>query len=231
MATWGWSDGEAVIRLGLDLQSSGLSRDFFAPRDWRELDDNDADLGGTAPLLLSAPSGGGSARLLLALGKDGKAYVLDWQNLGGIGGALVTRTVSGGPIRTAPATFRLGDNALVAFQGEGIDCPNGVENVHLTVLRISGEPKPGIGTAWCGSFEGEGAPIVTTSDDNGANPIVWIVGAEGDNRLHGYRGDTGEELTKATGETMQGLRHFVTILAAEGNLYVAADDRVYAFAF
>ena len=231
MATWGWSDGEAVIRLGLDLESSGLSRDFFAPRDWRELDDNDADLGGTAPLLLSAPSGRGSAPLLLALGKDGKAYLLDWQNLGGIGGALVARMVSGGPIRTAPATFRLGDNALVAFQGEGIDCPNGVENVHLTVLRISGEPKPGIGTAWCGSFEGEGAPIVTTSDDNGANPIVWIVGAEGDNRLHGYRGDTGEELTKATGETMQGLRHFVTILAAEGNLYVAADDRVYAFAF
>jgi len=76
-----------------------------------------------------------------------------------------------------------------------------------------------------------GAPIVTTSDDNGANPIVWIVGAEGDNRLHGYRGDTGEELTKATGETMQGLRHFVTILAAEGNLYIAADERIYAFAF
>ena len=144
---------------------------------------------------------------------------------------MVTRMVSGGPIRTAPATFRLGDNALVAFQGEGIDCPNGVENAHLTVLRISGKPKPGIGTAWCGSFEGQGAPIVTTSDDHGANPIVWIVGAEGDNLLHGYRGDTGEELTKATGETMQGLRHFVTILAAEGSLYVAADERIYAFAF
>jgi hypothetical protein len=168
---------------------------------------------------------------LLALGKDGKAHLLDWQNLGGIGGALVTRMVSGGPIRTAPATFRLGDNALVAFQGEGIDCPNGVENAHLTVLRISGKPKPEIGTAWCGSFEGEGAPIVTTSDDHGANPIVWIVGAEGDNLLHGYRGDTGEELTKAAGETMQGLRHFVTILAAEGSLYVVADERIYAFAF
>ena len=72
------------------------------------------------------------------------------------------------------------------------------------MLRISGKPKPGIGTAWCAPFEGEGAPIVTTSDDNGANPIVWIVGAEGDNRLHGYRGDTGKELTNVTGETMQG---------------------------
>jgi hypothetical protein len=88
MAAWSWSDGEAVIRLGLDLESSGLPRDFFAPRDWRELDDNDADLGGTAPLLLKVPSSRGPAPLLLALGKDGNAYLLDWQNLGGIGGAL-----------------------------------------------------------------------------------------------------------------------------------------------
>ena len=231
MAAWSWSDGEAVIRLGLDLESSGLPRDFFAPRDWRELDDNDADLGGTAPLLLKVPSSRGPVPLLLALGKDGNAYLLDWQNLGGIGGALVTRKVSDGPIRTAPATFRLGDKTLVAFQGEGNDCPNGVENVNLTVLKISAEPKAEIGTAWCGSFKGEGAPIVTTSDDNGGNPIVWIVGAEGDNRLHAYRGDTGEELTRVTGEAMQGLRHFVTVLAVDGHLYVAADGRIYAFAF
>jgi hypothetical protein len=177
------------------------------------------------------PSSRGPVSLLLALGKDGKAYLLDWQNLGGIGGALVARTVSEGPIRTAPAAFRLGDNTLVAFQGEGIGCPNGMENVHLTVLKINADPKPGIGMAWCSSFEGEGVPIVTTSDDNGANPIVWIVGAEGDDRLHGYRGDTGEELTTGTAETMQGLRHFVTILAADGRLYVAADGRIYAFAF
>jgi len=106
-----------------------------------------------------------------------------------------------------------------------------VENVNLTVLKISAEPKAEIGTAWCGSFKGEGAPIVTTSDDNGGNPIVWIVGAEGDNRLHGYRADTGEELTKVPGETMRGLRHFVTVLAADGHLYVAADGHIYAFAF
>ena len=64
-----------------------------------------------------------------------------------------------------------------------------------------------------------------------ADEAEHLAASQGDNLLHGYRGDTGEELTKATGETMQGLRHFVTILAAEGNLYVAADERIYAFAF
>ena len=34
------------------------------------------------------------------------------------------------------------------------------------------------------------SPIITTTDGK-SDPIVWAVGAEGDNRLHGFRGDTG----------------------------------------
>jgi hypothetical protein len=30
---------------------------------------------------------------------------------------------------------------------------------------------------------------------------------------------------------MAGLRHFVTILAAQGRLYVAADGQIYAFTY
>jgi hypothetical protein len=201
------------------------------PNDWRALDRVDADLGGTNPLPLDVPGSGGLRALLLALGKDGKAYLLDRDNLAGIGGALAVSAVSEGPIRTAPAAYRLGDAMLVAFQGEGVGCPNRASKVELTVLRIRSEPKPSIATAWCGSLRGAGAPIATTSDEDGADPIVWIVGAEGDNRLHGFRGDTGEPLTTAGDEAMRGLRHFVTILAANQHLYVAADGRVYAFSF
>jgi hypothetical protein len=231
MGARAWADGEAVIRLGLELKRSEEPRDFFAPRDWRELDSEDADLGATNPLPLDVPSGQGTVPLMLALGKDGKAYLLDRQDLRGIGGALVVQEVSDEPIRTSPAALRLGDSMLVAFQGEGSGCPNKVKNAQLTVLRIRAEPEPGITTAWCGSLQGAGAPIMTTSDENGSDPIVWIVGAEGDNRLHGYKADTGEELTTETGEAMDGLRHFVTILAADGHLYVAGDRRIYAFSF
>jgi outer membrane protein assembly factor BamB len=57
-----------------------------------------------------------------------------------------------------------------------------------------------------------------------------VTGAEGDGRLHGFRGDTGEELVGGDGaDTMEGLRHFGTILAAGGRLYVAGDGKVYAF--
>jgi hypothetical protein len=30
-----------------------------------------------------------------------------------------------------------------------------------------------------------------------SDPVVWIVGAKGDNRLHGFRGDTGDLLLPA----------------------------------
>jgi hypothetical protein len=58
-----------------------------------------------------------------------------------------------------------------------------------------------------------------------------MAGAEGDNRLHGFRGDNGRPVFAGGGEqdTMPGLRHFVTILAADGRLYVAGDGRLYAF--
>ena len=66
-----------------------------------------------------------------------------------------------------------------------------------------------------------------TTTDGISNPIVWILGAEGDNRLHAFRGDTGEPLF--AGGAMTGLHHFQDLLPAAERLYVGADDRLYAF--
>jgi hypothetical protein len=71
---------------------------------------------------------------------------------------------------------------------------------------------------------------VTTTDGH-SNPIVWVVGAEGDNQLHGFRGDTGETLLTGPRQTMTGLRHFQTLIATEDRLYIAADGTIYAFRF
>jgi hypothetical protein len=71
---------------------------------------------------------------------------------------------------------------------------------------------------------------VTTTDGH-SNAIVWVLGAEGDNQLHGFRGDTGETLFTGPPQAMIGLRHFQTLIATEDRLYVAADERSYAFRF
>ena len=54
-----------------------------------------------------------------------------------------------------------------------------------------------------------------------------MLGAEGDNRLHAFRGDTGVPLFVS--EPLSGLRHLQTLIATQDHLYVAADGRIYDF--
>jgi hypothetical protein len=225
-----WKDGEAVFRLAPDLHRSNETRDFFAPPNWLALDQQDADLGGTNPIPVNAGAPTNRRALILALGKDGRGYLLDQNNLGGIGGSLSTETVSRRPIRTAPAVYEVGADVYVALQGVGAQCPSGGSENQLIVLKIHAGERPTFETAWCGRLSGAGSPIITTSDGH-ADPIVWLVGAEGDNRLHGFRGDTGEPILDHSGLAMAGLHHFQTLIATKDRLYVGADGRVYAFAF
>src|SRR5262245_2740823 len=230
VGTSNWGDGEAVIRLAPDLHRSNDKRDFFAPADWYALDSRDADLGGTNPLPLDVAASAGRQNLIISLGKDGKAYLLDRNNLGGIGGALVTSVLAQGPILAAPASYPGLDNVSVAFAGAGAQCPSRTYETGITVLNIQSGSPPKMTTAWCGAVRGRGSPIVTTTDGR-ANPIVWTLGAEGDNRLHGFRGDTGELLVTTPSASLTGLRHFQTLIATPERLFVGADGGVYAFAF
>lgn len=224
--TQGWQDGEGVFRVGPDLTHRTNARDFFAPSDWQELDEEDLDLSGVTPLPLDVP---GSPRpLMLALGKDGKAYLLDRENLGGIGGALAMRRAARGVIITSATTYNVGNASLVAYQANGAACPSGKYVAGIAAIAVTADHR--LSPAWCSSMDGRGAPIVTTTDGH-SDPIVWAVGAEGDNQLHGLRGDTGEEIYGGTraNDRMPGLRHFATILVAGGRMYIAGDDCIYAF--
>ncbi len=217
-----WSGGEAIIRLPADLRWRPDPRDYFTPADWHRLDADDADLGGTNPLPIDVPG----RALLLGLGKDGKAYLLDRADLGGIGHPLAVAPVAEAAIITAPATWRAGNDAMVTFAARASSWAGSTGRSGLLALRITGGKQTAIRPAWSARLDGWSAPIVTTAD-GGADPIVWAVGAEGDARLHGFRGDSGAPVFD--GGRMDGLRHLATILAAEGRLYVAGDGRVYAF--
>ena len=140
---------------------------------------------------------------------------------------------AGSDSAAAVDAFQVGfspDGAYVAFQGVGSACPAGQGGPGLTVLRIAAAARGGIGTAWCASVDGAGSPISTTSNGT-ADRIVWIAGAEGDDRLHGFRADNGQPVFTGGGpdDRMAGVRHFETLVAANGRLYVAGDGKVYAF--
>lgn len=215
-----WDDGIGAFRASTALAHSADPRDYFAPRDYATDDDGDLDLGASTPLPVDLPGG---VRRLIAMGKDGNAYLLDRDNLGGIGGALAVRHLADGAIIQAPVVYHAGGNTLVAFRAPFTRCPDGHNETAVEALAISPD---GMRPLWCAPVDGRGIPIVTTTE-TGAEPIVWVVGAEGDERLHGFRGDTGEPVV--TTDKLPGLRHFVTPVVADGRLYVAGDGRVFAF--
>jgi hypothetical protein len=223
-----WSDGEAIIRLEPGLAHSTKIRDYFTPSNWKTLDADDLDLGGTEALSLNvAGTAGPAARRVIAFGKDGNAYLADRDNLGGVGGAIAVAKVSDGEIITAPAVYHSKSQTMVAFTSSG---GGGCSGNNLTMLNVAASGSSPISVAWCATFSREGAPIITTSDGE-TNAIVWVAGAEGDDLLHGFDVTSGKSVFSGGDAKMSGLRHFVTILAAEQRLYIAADNTVYAFAF
>jgi hypothetical protein len=223
-----WSDGEAIIRLRPGLNHSNKPKDYFTPSNWKTLDIEDLDLGGTEALPLNiAVAGSQPAKRVIAFGKDGNAYLADRTNLGGVGGAIQVTSVSNSSIITAPAVYHTKSQTSVAFTSVG---GSGCSGNNVTMLNIAASGSSPISVAWCAPFSGGGAPIFTTTGGE-ANPIVWVVGAEGDDLLHGFDAASGKSVFSGGGEAMNGLHHFVTILAAEKRFYIAADNTVYAFAF
>jgi hypothetical protein len=222
-----WSDGEAIFRLRPGLKHSSNPKDYFAPTNWQDLDNTDLDLGGTEalPLDIAVPNAP-PAKRVLALGKDGNAYLADRSNLGGIGGELAITPVSNGQIRTAVAVYGTSSGTMVAFNNPGSSECSGTS---ITMLSVAASGNPLISEVWCAAFNGGGAPIITTTDGV-SNPIVWAVGAEGDDVLHGFNALNGD-VVFAGKQTMTGLHHFQTILAANRHFYIGADDTVYALTF
>ena len=224
-----WGDGEAVLRFAPDLAAPLATRDYFAPSDWKDLDDHDLDLGGTAPIPLDVPSAKGVKKLILAVGKDGDAYLLDRNNLGGIGGEVARAHISLMRAIASPAVWSAGASVFVALEVDGANCPPGSLGKGLLVLKIGAEPAPAIDTVWCNKVgSAGGAPIVTTTDGR-SDPIVFALGSHGDNRLYAYRGDTGELL--APPQPVFGTTKFQTLIAADGRLYVTGGGKVHAFIY
>jgi hypothetical protein len=225
-----WQDGEAVIRLLPGLAHSTKRTNYFTPSDWLTLDNEDLDLGGSEALPFTVPtSPSGTAPRALALGKDGHAYLLDAANLGGISAGLANVQVSNTVIITEPTVYHRKDETRIAFtnfNGSQANCSGN----NLTMLRVTAAVTGPLKVVWCAPFSGGGALIATTSNGY-ANTIVWVLGAQGDNQLHGFNLISGATVFNGGGITMNGLHNFGTLIAANRHLYVAADGTVYAFTF
>jgi hypothetical protein len=210
-----WSGGEAIVR----FQAGPVFSDFWAPNNWQNLDNGDTDLGGCSAILIDAP-GATPSTLVLALGKDGNAYLLNRNNLGGVGAPVTQLSVDGTLLGQSSATYTTGMGTYFVFRASS----------QIKAYKITATNPPAIVSAWNASQSGQGSPWVTTTDGTN-NAIVWVVGAQGDHRLHGYNGDTGAVVYAGGGadELMTGDRKWNSGMVARGSIYVANDNKVYKF--
>jgi hypothetical protein len=152
----------------------------------------------------------------------------------------VKTQVATSDVITSPITYTTPQGTYVVFNGFGRGCPGKAGN--LTAIRLSAASPPKVTVAWCATTNGNGIPMVTSTDGS-AQTVVWAVGTEGlnpkgtgalpgDNRLHGFDGDTGEVIFDGggDGDVMTSTRRYITPIATHGRIFVAANDQLFAFA-
>jgi PQQ enzyme repeat len=217
-----WMGGEAIIRLQAGPTWTGQPTDYWAPTNWLSLDKTDTDLGGVSATVVDVP-GATPSQLVLALGKDSNAYLVNRNNLGGFTSPVAQASVSGANLGTSVVTYHTSQATYIAFHNDA---------GAMRAYKITTTNPPTIVFAWSQNQTGRGSPWVTTTDGTN-NTIVWYAATttSGDQRLHGYDGDTGVVIYAGGGanELMTGTRQWNTGIAARGRMYFGADNKIYAF--
>ena len=221
-----WSGGEAIIQFSASLPLSTVPA-YWAPTIWPDLDGYDSDMSGAGPIVFDL-AGATPSHLVIALGKSGTAYLEDADNLGGIADPLATVKAASTVPTGAHAVYSTNSATYLVYQAGGEFCTGGNSGTDLSTLKLIPGSPPTFGASWCTTVGGRGSPIVTTTDGT-SEAIVWVVGAEGNNLLQGFDGDTGDTIFGGGASPIAGARRYTTPIAAKGRIFVAADDAVVAF--
>jgi len=174
---------ESVIRLQVQSNGSLKATDFFSPVNNTNLDQDDADLGAGGPVALpSQYFGVGTADpdLLVQIGKDGRVFLLNRDNLGGQGQ---------GPGDTDNAVQILGPYQGVwghpaVWPGDG-GYVYSIENqgpMQAFEYGVSGSNVPSltpVGTSAGSWGYTSGSPVVTSDGTTSGSALVWGVYSSG----------------------------------------------------
>ncbi|MFC9353081.1 choice-of-anchor D domain-containing protein [Arthrobacter sp. NPDC057013] len=224
---------ESVVRVRVGTDGNLTPTDFFSPANNLKLDQNDTDLGSGAPVAI--PDGYGTAEhphLLVQVGKDGHVYLLDRDNLGGMGqGPDGTDAVldAAGPYNGVwgrPAFLGTSDGGyLYTVENRG----------YLRAFKLVPTSTGGIRLASVGTSTGtfgytSGAPTVTSSGTDGSTALVWAVystGGPGTNaELRAYRAlpDSTGSLQQVFGAPIGTAAKFSSVATDNGRVYVGTRD-------
>jgi hypothetical protein len=194
----GTSYSESVLKLSTTTGTGTALPvvDSFTPNDWKNLDNNDADLGSGGTMLL--PDAVGSTahpHLIIEAGKTGRMYLIDRDRMGEnvpAGSAdqvLQTITLGGPGVWGNPAFFQDGANTGVIYYwgstapGVAYRITNGV--INTTPLTTTGSFQFG--------FPGS-QPSISSNGMDANSAIAWFMrvdnfGSQGAEQLFAYRAE------------------------------------------
>jgi hypothetical protein len=224
-------DSEQVTR----ITGMGTKADFFYPSIWMSMDTGDFDFGATNPMVITV-AGATPAKLVVAIAKDGKGYLLDADQLRGTtsgnaaGGQKLmfnlgaNTAVFGAP--SAPASYRTASGTYVVItMNMASGCPGGGTGRQVVALRIA--PNPLAATvAWCAAQSGGPTSPIATTTDGTSDAIVWYTS---NNQLRGVDGDTGAMIYGGTTACGGSIQKWTSPIAVKGRIVAAANGRFCAW--
>ncbi|MCG6497923.1 PQQ-binding-like beta-propeller repeat protein [Kitasatospora sp. A2-31] len=168
---------DSVVRLGVNSDGSLAPKDFFSPSNNRQLDHDDLDLGSGGPAAL--PTGFGTSahpHLLVQVGKDGRIFLLDRDNLGGMGqGPNGTDAVVG---TTGPYKGVWGHPGVWGGDGGYVYMIENYGSLRALKYSVNGSGNPQLtsaGTSAEGFGYASGSPVVTSNGTTSGSALVWLV--------------------------------------------------------
>lgn len=205
-AAYGW--GDSVLALQDNGTGAGGSPlDSYTPVNYQQLENTDADLGSTAPVLLSGPPGSTVAHLAVQGGKDAKLRLINRDNLSGQGGpghtggevGPVISVPQGGEVLTAPAAWT---NPLTGRTWVWVTNDNGISALRV---QLGAGNVPMLQTMW-------------QSGTGGASPIMagYVLYYAGGNTIRALDPYTGALLWQ---DTIGGI-HWQSPIVVNGVLYI-----------
>ncbi|MER6030981.1 choice-of-anchor D domain-containing protein [Streptomyces sp. NPDC001851] len=169
---------ESVVRLGTAGTGPLTAQDFFSPSDADNLDAIDQDLGSGGPVALPSPpfAGADHPHLMVHVGKDGRVFLLDRDDLGGRAqGPGGTDRVLGvtGPFRGVwghPAVWGGGSGRVYVAENDG--------QLRAYAFGLSDLQEPEltpVGASSAGIGHYPGSPVVTSTGTQPGSALVWVI--------------------------------------------------------
>jgi iron transport multicopper oxidase len=181
--------GESIVRLRVQSNGSLKATDFFAPYNAEELSSWDADFasGGVTGLPDEYFGTHAIPSLAVAVGKDGYVYLLNRENLGGIGEGpdgsddVVQRIGPNGGVWSRPGVWPgEGGWVYIPTASAGTSAAGSSGNFDFYQYGLSGTGSPTLSlqgkTAEAFGFSSS-APVITSEGTTPGSALVWIVWA------------------------------------------------------